>query len=84
MKGWKRQKKPPEGESDALILERLIPKVTIVPIVVPPLESVLAVQRKEAEPPPEQIQEEVMKQHIDVDDAMDDTMELSDIFNQYA
>ena len=41
MKGWRRQKKPPEGEADALLLERLVPKITIAHTEVPPLLSEL-------------------------------------------
>lgn len=69
MKGWRRQKKPPEGETDAQILERLVPKVTLTPVKVPPLLSEL---RK--------MQSEISQHGIDIDDAL----EITDIINQYA
>lgn len=79
MMRWKRQKKPPEGDADALLLERLVPRVTIAHITVPPLESELAAKRR-AEQEQQQVQAQVSQQALDVDDAM----EVSKIINQYA
>lgn len=71
MKGWIRQKKPPEkpGLTDEQILLLLVPRVTIEHNVVPPL---LREQRK--------LQEQVKRQAIDVQDEM----VISDILTKFA
>ena len=72
MKGWFRQKQPPEDKSvltDEQILLLLVPRVTIEHNVVPPL---LREQRK--------LQEQVKRQAIDVQDEM----EISDILTKFA